>query len=198
MELVKTTKNNLYPLNVPFMERLQSNSERKQVMLESWEVEYLRGLYWGLCYLLSLSITRLNVSHITVKYAFMQTTQIFWELKNVKDCKKLQHDINYLYSYSEKWLLSFHRDKCEWMRAGRTHTEDQRYKMEKQLKRASLEKDVGVIFDGKFRFNDRLTEKVSKANNIVRFIWKNFVSLVAEIFRIRIIYNIDKTTQLIE
>ena len=70
------------------------------------------------------------------------------------------------------------------MRVGRTSIEDQGYEMEKHLKRTTSEKDVGVIFDDKLRFDDHLAEKVNKANNIVGLIRRNFVSLDTEIFRV--------------
>lgn len=80
-----------------------------------------------------------------------------------------------LYSWSEKWLLRFHPDKCKYMRIGRTSVEDQGYHMEKQLMRITTEKDVGVIINNKLSCADHLVEKVNKANNLVGIIRRTFV-----------------------
>lgn len=114
---------------------------------------------------------------------YADDTKIFRCIKEEDDCRKLQQDVLDLYSWSEKWLLRFHPDKCKYMRIGRTSVEDQGYHMEKQLMRITTEKDVGVIINNKLSCADHLVEKVNKANNLVGIIRRTFVSLDSEIFK---------------
>ena len=70
------------------------------------------------------------------------------------------------------------------MRIGRTSIEDQGYQMEKQLKKITCEKDVGVIINAKLSCADHLAEKVNKANKLVGLIRRTIVALDAEIFKV--------------
>lgn len=127
-----------------------------------------------------LPVSILNNSEV---YLYADDTKIFRCIKEKDDCLKLQQDAMELYSWSEKWLLSFHPDKCKYMRIGRTSIEDQDYKMEKQLEKITSEKDVGVIFNDKLSCVDHLAEKVNKANKIVGIIRRTFVTLDTTIFK---------------
>ena len=73
------------------------------------------------------------------------------------------------------WLLSFHMDKCKYMRIRKTSIEDQSNQMEKQLKKITCEKDVGVIINDKLSCADHLAEKINKANKVVGLI-RTFVA----------------------
>lgn len=77
---------------------------------------------------------------------------------------------------------SFHHEKCDYMKIGRTSTEDQGYQMGKQLKITS-EKDVGLIINDKLSCTDHLVEKVKKANELVGLIRRTFLALNAEILK---------------
>lgn len=116
-------------------------------------------------------------------YLYADDTKIFRCIKEQEDCLKLQQDVQEIYSWSEKWLLSFHPDKCKYMRIGRTTIDDQGYQMEKQLKKVALEKDVGVVINDKLSCVDHLAEKVNKANKIVGIIRRTFVTLDTTIFK---------------
>ena len=56
--------------------------------------------------------------------------------------------------------------------------------MEKQLKRITSEKDVGVIINDKLSCEDHLAEKVNKANKIVGIIRRTFITLDAAMFKL--------------
>lgn len=48
----------------------------------------------------------------------------------------------------------------------------------------SSERDVGVIFDDKLKYNDHVAEKINKTKNIMVFIRENFISSDAEMFKV--------------
>lgn len=116
-------------------------------------------------------------------YLYADDTKILRCIKELDDCQKLQQDVQEVYLWSEKWLLTFHPEKCKHMRIGRTTIEDQGYHMKKHLNKTTVEKDVGVIISDKLSCSDHLAEKVSKANKIVGLIRRTFVTLDTTIFK---------------
>ena len=47
-------------------------------------------------------------------YLFADDTKIFRSITCDSDSELLQHDLDELQSWSDKWLLNFHPDKCKY------------------------------------------------------------------------------------
>ena len=50
---------------------------------------------------------------------FADDTKIFYELSQVKDCDKLQKDLELLHKWSVDWQMQFNTEKCKMMHIGR-------------------------------------------------------------------------------
>ena len=97
-----------------------------------------------------------------------------------KDADELQEDINKLEAWTKTWLLRFNADKCHVLTLGkfenilRTH----RYKIgEVELEHVSDEKDLGVLIDEDLSFEEHISTKVRKANQIMGLIRRSFTYL---------------------
>ena len=53
-------------------------------------------------------------------YMFVDDTKVFKMITSPNDQHTLQNDLDYLTSWSSKWLLRFHPDKCNLMHIGKT------------------------------------------------------------------------------
>ncbi len=123
------------------------------------------------------------VRHDSQLFLYADDTKIYRMIQATEDCTKLQEDLDELKRWTEKWLLSFHPEKSQYMRIGRTLVEDKGYSMYTGIKKTTAEKDIGVVIDDKLTFSDHLAEKINKANKIVGLIRRTFVHLEPEIFR---------------
>ena len=98
---------------------------------------------------------------------------------------KFQQDLVELHLWTEKWLLSFHPDKCVLMLLGKNHYNRDFYlpSSREPLRIVNQEKDLGVIFDNKLGFSKHITEQVNKANRIMGAIRRSFTDLNSDNFR---------------
>ena len=83
--------------------------------------------------------------------------------------------MNELETWSEKWLLRFHPDKCKVLSAGKRTTPSYNYKLcDTSLKTTDKEKDIGVTIDNQLNFEDHMNEKINKASRIMGLIRRTF------------------------
>ena len=114
---------------------------------------------------------------------FADDTKIFNHITSRKDALILQSDI---VSWSQKWLLTFHPDKCHVLTTGKfeniRHT--CRYSVyDKELEHVFNETDLGVVMDADLNFEDHMSLKVNKANAIMGLIRRSFTFLDCHLFR---------------
>ena len=119
-------------------------------------------------------------------YLFADDTKIFKHVENENDAAFLQKDLQSLVSWSEKWLLKFHPDKCCVVSIG-DHDEPHDYTMSFQgiphnLSHVDSSKDLGVIIDSKLGFDQHFQSKINKANSLMYLIRRTFVYLHKENF----------------
>ena len=89
-------------------------------------------------------------------------------------------------TWSKKWLLKFHPDKCVCMGIGVTANQvnRQNYNMDGHiLKFSECEKDIGVFIDSRLNFETHINEAIKKANRILAITRKTFESLDQTTFR---------------
>jgi len=122
----------------------------------------------------------------STSYLFADDTKVLRKIYSEDDAKQLQDDIDSLDTWSKKWLLRFHPDKCHVLTLGKfeniTHTE--RYRLgETELEHVFEEKDLGVIFDAEMKFEQHINTKIKKANSMAGLIRRSFSFLDGKLFK---------------
>ena len=119
-------------------------------------------------------------------YLFADDTKILRQITTKEDALQLQSDINSLELWSQKWLLTFHPQKCSVLTLGRfqniTHT--QRYTLHQQeLEHVFEQRDLGVILDADLKFAEHISAKIKKANTLIGLIRRSFSYLDGPLFK---------------
>ena len=91
-------------------------------------------------------------------HLFADDTEFYREIKDYNDAVAIQNDLNSLNTWSEKWLLKFHPDKCVILRISLDEEiEEFYYKLgQDHLKYVTNVKDLGIIMDGQLKFTDHM------------------------------------------
>ena len=102
-------------------------------------------------------------------YLFADDTKIFKHVKDECDSHALQKDLDNLLSWSSRWLLKFHPDKCCVLSIGNQVLYD--YTMHHDgilyhLAHVDSSKDLGVIVDSKLNFDQHFQSKINTAKAI--------------------------------
>ena len=112
----------------------------------------------------------------------------------MEDREILQSDLTKLQDWSNRWFLKFHPDKCKTMSISTpqkvpfdtvnhmTKPEDN-ITSEIRLEKVQQEKDLGVITDQHLTFEEHLTMKANKANQMRGLIRRPFHHLNIQTFR---------------
>ena len=88
----------------------------------------------------------------------------------------LQHDIDKLSQWSEKWQLPFNVKKCKVLHVGHNNPLIP-YTMEgRELEQTVFEKDLGVTMDKELKFHKQTSVAVKKANQILGLIKKTMAT----------------------
>lgn len=109
---------------------------------------------------------------------FADDTKLFGPAKTVSECEILQTDINRLQDWADDWQMTFHPNKCKYMRIGRGHAEYS-YSMKDgetvvQLEQTNVEKDLGIQTDSALSFDNHIMAAVSKGKQLVGLIKRSF------------------------
>ena len=114
---------------------------------------------------------------------FADDTKLFNRIDNIEDQEMIQHDINNMVLWSNKWKLKFHPGKCKAMRIGKQDKDPFIYRLENSnLEYIEEEVDLGVTIDSKLNFEAHIISKVNKANKIMGIIRRTFTFLDRTIF----------------
>ena len=88
----------------------------------------------------------------------------------------LQHDIDRLSQWSEKWKLPFNVKKCKVLHVAKNNPHIP-YTMEgRQLEQTVSEKDLGITMDKELKFHMQTSVTVKKANQILALIKKTIAT----------------------
>ena len=101
---------------------------------------------------------------------FADDTKIGGPCKTIEAQNKIQTDINKLYNWSQKWLMSFNVDKCKVMHFGKNNPKRKYYMNNNEIKETTEEKDLGVIISNDLKSKKHVNILLSKANRLVGFI----------------------------
>ena len=121
-------------------------------------------------------------SHI---FLFADDCKFFREIQSFEDINIMQDDLNLLYEWSQKWLLTFHPGNCVTLLITlRKDAEAHVYQLgNDNLKNVNEVKDLGVTVDTKLKFENHTSGKVNKANQLWGAIKKAFKHMNPEIFK---------------
>ena len=125
-------------------------------------------------------------------YLFADDTKVLRKITCDQDSIKLQQDLDELQSWSDKWLLKFHPDKCKVLTVGAVNTSvnntPRSYYLKKDnivhnLEQVDSMKDLGVIIDSALSFDDHIQKVVSRANRLAGLVRRSFVFLDEDMFK---------------
>ena len=116
----------------------------------------------------------------TVKL-FADDTKIYRKIQNTHDSEELQRDLDKLMNWSQRWQLPFNMGKCSILHLGKNNP-NHKYKLTSEgdiveLVEIEEEKDLGIKFDSLLSFKQHTSECVSKANQRIGLIRRNFQQL---------------------
>ena len=119
-------------------------------------------------------------------YLFADDTKVFRIIKNQADRDILQEDLRKLETWSGKWLLKFHPEKCKHMniskKANKSDESHQYLLLNQNVAKVNEEKDIGVLIDSELTFENHISEKVNKANSIFAVLRRTFKYMSTETF----------------
>ena len=111
----------------------------------------------------------------------------------------VQTDLESLTVWEETWKLKFNLEKCKVLYIG---TENERYNYSlsnKGLEEITEERDLGVVFNNSFNFNDHILAIVSKANQKIGWTTRNILSrdayVISRVYKALIRPHIEYCTQ---
>ena len=119
--------------------------------------------------------------------AFADDSKIVSSINNIGDCFKLQHDINYLIAWSDKWQMPFNIDKCKVMHFGNDNYNFEYEINGNWLESVEFQRNLGIIVDKSLKFSNQCLSARNKANRALSFIKRNVNYKSKEI--IRTLYN---------
>ena len=116
---------------------------------------------------------------------FADDTKIFKEVNSIHDSMVIQADIDALEEWSKDWLLSFHPDKCHVLTLGKLENIKHAHPYSlggNQLEHVFSEKDLGILIDAEFSFDEHIAKQVNKANSMLGIISRGFENLTPNTF----------------
>ena len=116
-------------------------------------------------------------NNVSVKI-FADDTKVFKRIKNEDDVTNLQHAIDEMYEWTNKWLLKFNKQKCKILHLGKNNPKHDYFIGDGTqriiLEETDLEKDLGVFLDPELDFKSHIKKTVQKASYTSFKILKNF------------------------
>ena len=124
-----------------------------------WE-NITSGIPQGSVFVLYINLPENIVSNV---YMFADDTKVFKTINSPNDQHTLQNNLDYLTSWSCKWLLRFHPDKRNLMHVGKTIQQEYAYNLKIDNTAHELggteQKDIGVIIDSNLEFDKHINQK---------------------------------------
>ena len=109
---------------------------------------------------------------------FADDTKMYRTIVDKNDETILQNDIDQIAAWSERWQIPFNVNKCKVLKVGKNdqNVKDSMGTLEGriELEQVQYEKDLGVIFDTDLKFSQHIQENITKANQRIGLIRRNF------------------------
>ena len=118
-----------------------------------------------------------SVSSSTVRL-FADDTVLYRRISSPADAAKLQHDLDALQEWEDRWLMEFNPSKCQMLRVTlKRQPVEASYTVHGQaLEAVSEAKYLGVVIDSKLNFNSHVDSVSKKANGTRAFLNRNLRS----------------------
>ena len=123
-----------------------------------------------------------EVTENTEVYLFADDTKLYRKIINKDDHNILQSDLNKLHTWSKKWLLRLHPDKCKVIKVGPQIDDNQYFLNGVLLEDTEHEKDIGETVDKDLKFDVHMQDKISKANKVMGVVRRSFSYMDCDIF----------------
>lgn len=108
---------------------------------------------------------------------FADDTKIYNQVVSEGDRLKIQDDINKLSSWGKDWDMTYNVNKCKVVHLGNNNPKFS-YKLNDILiQEVDQEKDLGVLIDYKFKFNEQCAVAAKRGNQLLGIISRNFSCL---------------------
>lgn len=107
-------------------------------------------------------------------FQFADDVKMFRTIKTIDDYLQLQHDIDILFAWSEKWQLKFNISKCNLLHLGHPHGLGDYTIDGTVITPCNVVRDLGILIDAHLKFHDHTTSVSKKANRILALIRRSF------------------------
>ena len=122
-------------------------------------------------------INDMPTSVLSSIYLFADDAKVYRNISSNDDPPTLQHDLQQLEKWSERWQLRFNSNKCKVMHLGRQNPR-QNYTMGgTTLATTTSEKDLGVYVDTELTFEKHIETVVNQANRMLGLIRRSYTYL---------------------
>ena len=108
---------------------------------------------------------------------FADDTKVYRPMRLPQGHQALQHDIDALVCWADRWQLPFNELKCKSMRIGRNSEHDSYTMRGHALSSTAVERDLGVQVDSELKFRKQAAAAVAKASQIFAVVRRSFQHL---------------------
>ena len=106
-------------------------------------------------------------------FNFADDCKVVKSIGSTDDCISLQHDLDKLVGWANKWKMEFNSKKCCTINFG-NQNDSFAYDIEGDwLEAKENERDLGVIIDSKLKFKEQCIAARNRANRVLGFIKRN-------------------------
>ena len=122
---------------------------------------------------------------------FADDSKAYQPIKTILDNKLLQHSINDLVKWTEKWLLKFNNEKCKILHLGKNNPK-YKYHIKQgdlitDLQETINEKDLGVFIDPFLSFDNHISYTIKRARRmagmLIRTIKNKYPNIMTSLFK---------------
>ena len=116
-------------------------------------------------------------------YLYADDILLYSEISSINDCICLQNNINYVFNWSETWLLQFNPAKCMHLQISnkRSDIKFTYYLHRSIIKEVPSANYLGITINSDLTWSDHDTTVVAKANSILGFLQRNLKYCPSEI-----------------
>ena len=108
---------------------------------------------------------------------FADDAKIYTTVGECSGSNQIQHDLDELDKWANKWQMAFNSTKCKSLHLGNNNIKHQYSMCNTTLAQTTAERDLGVNIDDSLKFHKHTSAVVNKANQIMAVIRKSFEHL---------------------
>ena len=116
-------------------------------------------------------------------YLYADDTKIAMETSTQEQIQKLQQNINKMQRWAENARMKFNLKKCAVLHFGKNNRNSAYELCQQTIRNSSTERDLGVLISDTGKFNEHVESVISKANQLIGLVKRNFVTKDAEVMR---------------